>query len=173
MKRSALLMLAALALLSTTAAVVHAQDGPAPALRRYRVTYTLIDMDAGKVTGTHYAALTVVPGSPANLKAGDKIPIMVKGGKTSADSEITYLDIGLSISVSLTEQPHDLLLKSKIEHSFVAPGHTGVDDAPVIRQVVLDNSSTVTPGKSVKIGSLDVLDSTRHTEVEVTVDPNP
>ena len=137
--------------------------------KAYRVTYSVSDVENGKKTGTQHYALVVASGSKGNLKEGKRIP-MVSGatGESGAqNSQVQYIDVGVSIDASIEGQG----LKTKLELTGVADekSSAGVSD-PVIQQTMLEGMSSVTGGKAVVLGSIDVPGTTRHEEIEVTTE---
>lgn len=175
MKRSSLFL--CLGLLATLLpAAVAAQDAKSPS-HTYRITYTLTVIDGGKRTSSQHFNMTVNSnGSRATLKMGEKVPVVTgsynSSGNTS-QSQFTYLDIGLNLSALLTEDANGISLTSKVEQSSVAPAPATLPNDPVVRQMVLENTSLLTPGKPVTIGSLDVPDSNRHMDLEVVIERVP
>ncbi len=179
MKRtSTLLRFAMLALLLP--AVATAQQPPAspkPLTHTYRVTYTITVTDAGKRSGVERFSMTVSsPTNRATFKQGAKVPVatgVYNGeGKAGSQTQFTYLDVGLNVDVNLIEEANGLQLVSKVEQSSVDPVPVKIMDVsePVIRQTVLSNTSVISPGKSVVLGSLDIPDTTRHSTIEVMVE---
>ena len=167
----------------------QAQDAAAKPVHGYRVTYTLTTSDAGKRVSLDHFSMTVNTASitgqdgrttsgRGTLKIGQKVPVATgsyNDGKSAAETQFTYLDVGINIAATVTESPTGLLIASKVEQSSVAPEPvviSGVSE-PLIRQVVLDNSSTITIGKVVKVGALDMPDTQRHIDVEVSIEPLP
>jgi hypothetical protein len=152
-----------------------------PLAHTYRLTYTITVKDAGKRTGVQYYSMTIsAPTNRGTMKLGEKIPVATgsysaDGKATGAQTQFTYLDVGLNISATLTEEPNGVQIVSKVEQSSVAPVPAKILDIsePIIRQMVLENTSVVAPGKSVIIGSLDIPDTTRHSDIEVTVEQLP
>jgi hypothetical protein len=65
-----------------------------------------------------------------------------------------------------------LQLSAKVEQSSVQESApiAGVNE-PVIRQAVLETTTLAIPGKPLVLGALDLPGSTRHLDVEVTVEP--
>jgi hypothetical protein len=174
-RTSTLLRLALFA--CTLPLAAHAQDSKP--VHAYRITYTLITSDAGKRVGVEHFAMTVNTSTGhGKLKIGEKVPVATgsySDSKTNVQTQFTYLDVGINIDVTLSEASNGLLIASNVEQSSVAPERTvisGVSE-PVVRQVVLYNSSTLTPGKSVNVGSLDLPDSQRHIDIEVSIEPLP
>jgi len=178
--KSALLPVALLACLLP---VVSTAQLPTPVPTKqlahtYRLTYTLTVMEAGKRVGVQHFSLTIsAPTNRAQMKLGEKIPVATgsysaDGKATGVQTQFTYLDIGLNIDATLIEEPNGVQLHSKVEQSSVAPVPAKISDIsePIIRQMVLDNTSVIAPGKSVVLGSLDIPDSTRHSDIEVTVE---
>jgi hypothetical protein len=154
---------------------------PKPLAHSYRLTYTVTVSDAGKRTGVQHFTMTIsAPTNRMTLKMGEKIPLATgsysaDGKSTGAQTQFTYLDVGLNVDASLIEEANGVQLVSKLEQSSVAPVPVKILDVsePVIRQLVLTNTSVVTPGKAVVIGSLDIPDTTRHSDIEVTVEQMP
>jgi hypothetical protein len=108
---------------------------------------------------------------------GEKVPVATGSYSANANvqTQFTYLDVGISISATVAEDANGISLNSKVEQSSVAPVRvtiSGVSE-PVIRQMVLENTSQIVPGKSVALGSLDIPDSTSHIEIEVSVEQLP
>jgi hypothetical protein len=180
--KSTLLPVALLAcLLPRVSTAQQAPDQPKPLAHSYRLTYTLTVTDAGKRTGVQHFTMTIsAPTNRGSLKLGEKIPIATgsytaDGKSNGAQTQFTYLDVGLNIDAALTEDPNGVQLVSKIEQSSVAPVPVKILDVsePVIRQMVLSNTSVVAQGKPVIIGSFDIPDSTRHSDIEVTVEQMP
>jgi type II secretory pathway component GspD/PulD (secretin) len=136
----------------------------------YRLTYTITDSDSSQPNGARHYTLIVASGDRTVFKEGGRVPIVV--GSTAKDaserSEVQYLDVGLSINASLATSADALTLRSKLELSSLATQTTsaGARD-PDLHQTVLEDTSTLIPGKPLILGSLDTPGTTRHEEVEV------
>jgi len=178
-----------LALLTCTLPLAaHAQDATKP-VHGYRVIYTLTTSDAGKRVGLEHFAMTVNTAATTSadghtnsgrgsLKIGQKVPVSTgtySDSKSSVQTQFTYLDVGINIDATVTEGPGGLLIASKVEQSSVAPEPVVISGVaePLIRQMVLTNSSTLVPGKTVSVGSLDLPDTQRHVDIEVSVEQLP
>jgi type II secretory pathway component GspD/PulD (secretin) len=142
--------------------------------KTYRLTYTITETDDGKRVGTQHVSLVVVSGQRTTLKQGSKVPIATgsyNSGSSTAQTQFTYLDIGLNLDASLDESVNGVRLRSKVEQSGIAERTTIADvQEPVIRQTVLEGTSILTPGKPLVLGSLDLPGSTRHLDVEVVME---
>lgn len=151
--------------------IVHELDKPKP---NYRLTYTVVESENGKRIGVQHFAMAMIPGARTTLKDGSKVPVATgsySSGNTAAQTQFTYVDVGLNFDATLTVGAGGLLLKSNIEQSASAEDRTiaGVTE-PIIRQAVLTGSSTLQVGKPLTLGSLDVAASTRHLDVEVLLE---
>ena len=142
-------------------------DKPVPL---YRLTFTITQLEDGKRSGSQRYTLLASEGQRVELKEGQRVPIIT--GKAASDDAsqqtlVTYVDIGLNISATFEGS----ILKAKVEESAVADEKSTVNiQDPIIRQVSLANTATITLGKSAALGSFDIPNSTRHREVEVLVE---
>jgi hypothetical protein len=140
----------------------------------YRILYTLIDMDGAKRIGEQHYSMVVAPGQRTLLKQGSRMPVVVSSPKNPTNSEITYLDVGMNLDATLSEVSGGVSLKSKVERSSIAEERSGIGpQEPVVRQSLVEGTSFLTPGKPLTIGSIDIPDSTRHLDVEVTMEALP
>ena len=172
-----------LALLACTvpalAQTQQAPTPPKPLAHTYRLSYTLTVADAGKRIGVQHFTMTVsAPTNRGSVKMGEKVPVATgtySDAKSAAQTQFTYLDVGINIGATVAEETNGISLNSKVEQSSVAPVRvtiSGVSE-PVIRQMVLENTSIIVPGKSVSLGTMDIPDSTNHVEIEVSVEQLP
>src|ERR1700728_2440213 len=123
------------ALLACFLPVVSAaqQSQPKPLEHSYRLTYTITVTDAGKRTGVQHFTMTIsAPTNRGTLKIGEKIPVATgsyntDGKGNGAQTQFTYLDVGLNINATLTEEPNGVQLVSKLEQSSVAPIPAKID----------------------------------------------
>ena len=149
-------------------------DRPKPT---YRLTYTLTESDNGKRVGVQHFAMVVVIGQQVIMKQGDKIPVLTGAfNKDSAtqQSEFTYIDVGMNIDATLDRFAGGLRLRSQVEQSSAVPPQGGsFAQDPIIRQSRLQGTSVLTPGKPQTVGSIDIVGSTRHIDVEVIAEPIP
>jgi type II secretory pathway component GspD/PulD (secretin) len=145
--------------------------------KTYRLTYTITELDSGKSIGTQHYSMVLVTGQRTTMKQGDKIPVATgsysPSGSTAsaAETQFTYLDVGMNFDATLEELANDVRLQSKVEQSSVGPSNTiaGVQE-PVVRQTVLEGTSFLTVGKPVMLGSIDVPNSTHHFDIAVVMD---
>jgi len=148
--------------------------------KTYRLTYTITELDAGKTIGTQHFSMVVVDGQRTSVKQGDKVPVATgsySNGEASTASgsgiqtQFTYLDVGMNFDATLTALDTGSMLKTKVEQSSLGQPATiaGVVE-PVVRQTVLEGVSSLTLGKPVMIGSIDVPNSTHRFDIAVVMD---
>jgi hypothetical protein len=145
--------------------------------KTYRITYTLTELDAGKTISTRHYSMLLGNGERASLKEGNKIPIAT--GTYSADgapssaaqTQFTYLDVGMNFDTTIAVSGNSVHLKSKVESSSLGDPVTiaGVTE-PVVRQSVLDGTSVLTLDKPFMLGTIDVPNSTRHIDIAAVVE---
>jgi hypothetical protein len=141
----------------------------------YRLTYTITESDGVQNLGTRHVALIVASGGTAELKQGNRVPVMTGAngeGTSNANSQVQYMDVGLNILAVLNGAPDDLRLRTRVEQTSVAEERSGLGPQdPVIHQTSLDETSTLVQGKPVVLGSLDIPNSSRHMQIEVNSEP--
>jgi type II secretory pathway component GspD/PulD (secretin) len=141
----------------------------------HRLTYTITDIDNGKRMGAQRFTLVVVSGGKTELKQGTKVPVVtgvINEGSPTSNTQVQYLDVGLNIEASPEGRSDGLRLRTKVEQSNVAEEKSGaVMQDPVVRQTLLETTSTVVQGKPVILGSIDVPGSARRQEIEVVSEP--
>jgi type II secretory pathway component GspD/PulD (secretin) len=144
------------------------------ARKTYRLTYTITDSDSGTRIGTQRVAVVVISGGKTQVKQGSKVPIVTgtyDAGTPAQNSQVQYQDVGLNIEASVNGSANGIEVRTKIEQSSVAEEKSGMGPQdPVVRQTVLEGTSTLAPGKPLLLGSLDVPGSTRHQEIEVVAE---
>ena len=142
----------------------------------YRLTYTVSELDAGKRIGLQRFSLVIAAGAKTDLREGSRVPLVTgsyTAGAASTQSQITYIDVGLNITAALDQSTDGLNLRSKIEQSSIAPEQVAAfgGQDPIIRQNTLEGTASLSLGKPLTLGSLDIPGSTRHLDIEVTLDP--
>ncbi|MGO9337801.1 MAG: hypothetical protein ACLPY1_09865 [Terracidiphilus sp.] len=138
----------------------------------YRLTYTINESDSGKHTGAQSFTLIVASGGKTTFKQGSRVPIVTGvSGDPASGTQVQYVDVGLNIEASADGYMDGLRLRSKVEQTNVADEKSGVGTQdPIVRQTVLDGTSTLVPGKPLILGSLDVPGTTRKQEIEVVAE---
>jgi hypothetical protein len=158
----------------------QAQDDQKP-VHAYRLDFSLNELEGEKkVNSRHYSINLDVPGERQDIKIGTRVPVATGSFHAASGSEnsplvntqFQYLDIGTHISCALKEHGDELELHAESEISNVDDEQIrekyGVS-APVVRQIKIDGSTVVVPGKAIVIGSADDPTSNRQFQLEVTV----
>lgn len=138
--------------------------------KTYRLTYTITNIGNGASAGTRHISFVVADDGKTSVKQGNRVPNAtgMTSDAGSASTQMQYLDVGMSIEASVDGALDHLRLHTRVEQSSVAEGKAaaGAHD-PVIRQTSLDGVSNLEQGKTVVLGSLEVLGSGAHQEISV------
>ncbi|WP_158789283.1 hypothetical protein [Granulicella sp. L46] len=175
--QKAIIIEAPLAQLNLADKIIHDLDR---AIRTYRVTYTLTELEAGKTLSTEHYSMLLGDGEHTSMKEGNKIPIATGtysngAAATSPSSEVqtqfTYLDIGMSFDATIAVSGNGVRLRSKVEDSSLDQPVTiaGVTE-PVVRQSVLDGTSVLTLDKPFMLGTIDIPNTARHMDIAVLIE---
>jgi type II secretory pathway component GspD/PulD (secretin) len=143
--------------------------------KTYRLTYTTIETDGSKRIGVQHFSMIVAPGQRTVLKQGSKVPIATgsysANGSSGAQTQFTYIDVGMNFDATMEELANGARLRSKVEQLSMAEQTSGVGVAdPIIRQSILEGTSFLTLGKPLVLGSIDIPGSTRHLNIEVVME---
>lgn len=144
--------------------------GEAPAF--YHLLYTLTESEGSKRLGVQTFILTVSSdrdAAPSELRVGSKVPV-ASGPKDSSNPQITYVDVGLTIQARTQKAfPGGLEIFSSVEQSSIAASTDDKILQPVIRNSNLRDVAVLYPNAPVSLGAFDVPGSSRHYEVQVTM----
>jgi type II secretory pathway component GspD/PulD (secretin) len=137
-------------------------------------------MDGTKLVSTERFSVVTVSGQNTALKQGSKVPIATGSYNAvasdtkpaGAQTQFTYLDIGMTFNSTPTGLGDTVMLKANVEQSSVAPTQSGVGPQdPIILQTSLQGVFLLTNGKPVKLGTLDLPGTTHHLDVEAVAEP--
>ncbi len=186
MKRHAAVAVILITILIAGCSALSAQDEPKVAPKPeprltnwYKIEITLNEFEDGKKTNTRsYTMQAEENGKEAVMKLGDRVPI-VTGGPVRPDDEkllnvqFQYIDVGLNIAAYVRERQGRLGLTVSVDQSSVATPTQAVRVAPnqpMIRQLRMENTAFVTPGKPILVASVDDPGKANHKyTVEATV----
>jgi type II secretory pathway component GspD/PulD (secretin) len=141
----------------------------------YRLTYAITEMDGGKRVGVQHYSMVVTSGQRTVMKQGNKVPVATGSSSATqgaeAQTQFTYVDVGMNFEATLEQSGNGARLKTKVEQLGIGEERSGLGPQdPVLRQTSLEGTSFLMPGKPVILGSLDVPGSTRHLDVDVMMD---
>jgi len=171
MKRHATLAVILITILIAGCSALSAQEEPKPAPKPeprltnwYKVEITLSEFEDGKKTNTRsYTMEAEENGSPAVMKLGDRVPIVTGGPVRAEDNKLLnvqfqYIDVGLNITAYVRERQGRLGLTVSVDQSSVATPTEALRVAPnqpMIRQLKMENTAFITPGKPILVASVD------------------
>lgn len=144
--------------------IVHEFDQPP---KRYRLTYTIIDLDGTRRIGEQHYSMVALDGQKMTLKQGSKVPVTIENSKDNSN-QVTYLDIGMNFEAMVNSSGDSANLQTKVARSSLAEERSSIGPQdPIVRQSVFEGASILTMGKPVTLGSIDFPDSTRHLDIQV------
>jgi hypothetical protein len=188
MRKAATLFLIILAsAMSVQSRVCFAQENgsaktaePRKPIPAYHLEFALNELEDGKKINTRQYGMDLVaqreedPGYiraltyDKTLKIGTRVPVETEQGK------VNYMDIGTSIRCRMIEDETGTTLEAHAEVSSLVP-RSSADSYrpnttdPILRQLSIDATTVITPGKLTSLGTVDDPDSKRQFQLEVTV----
>lgn len=130
----------------------------------YRLDYSVNELEDGKKINSRQYSMNLNAGDANDIKIGARVPVEPKNGG------FQYLEIGTNIWCRLKERGGSLALEVRAEISNIAaPDQQAQQSWPVVRQVQINASTVVIPGKPVPLGLVDDPSSRRQFQLEVTV----
>jgi hypothetical protein len=147
--------------------------------KTYRLTYTVTEMDGTKKIGSQRFAMVLTDAQKTSLNQGSHVPVATGyysgGNGPAAQTNFTYVDVGMNFDATLYATGSGAKLNSKVtQTSYVdEKSPDGSQNNPVRRDLTLEGSSMLAPGKPATLGSMDIPGSTRHLDVEVVMEYVP
>jgi 3D (Asp-Asp-Asp) domain-containing protein len=129
----------------------------------YRLDFTVTELEDGKKINTRQYSMNLNTDDANAIKIGTRVPVEAKQG------EFQYIDVGTDIWSRLKERDNGLLLEVRCEISnFAIPDQANrTNSMPLIRQLKINASTVVLPGKPIIVGSVDDPNSKRQFQLEV------
>jgi hypothetical protein len=139
----------------------EAQEKP---INAYRLDFSVNELEDGKKINSRQYSMNLNSGDTNQIRIGTRVPVEAKQG------EFTYLDVGTTIKSRLREHDNGLMLDVWCDVSnFALPDQQNQNPHPAVRQLQINASTTVFPGKPMMVGSVDDPNSKRQFQLEVTV----
>jgi hypothetical protein len=147
----------------------------------YRLHYTLTEMNGSKQVDVQHLSLTVAPGqSNNNINLSSRVPVPAVPHSPNAatsgtatigvQTQFQYLDVGTRISAFVKMLYEGVQITTSVNQSRLAEVPVGDGTMTIIRQANLDSSVILSPGKLVRVGSMDVPGSTQHFDVDLMLE---
>jgi hypothetical protein len=128
----------------------------------YRLDFSVNEIDDGKKVNTRQYSINLNTDDANEVKIGTRVPVEAKQG------EFQYIDVGTRIWSRVKERENGLLLEVRSEISnFAVPDQAGKNSMPLLRQLAINASTVVVPGKAMVVGSVDDPNSKRQFQLEV------
>jgi len=181
-KRTVVIALAVIGLISGSGLCRAQEDAHKPEAKppqAFHLDFSLNELEDGKKINTRQYSMNVlaVPSGPRlpigyekDLKIGTRVPV-------ETDGKTEYLDIGTSIRAEIFADDSGLIaLDARAEVSSLVPRsekdpspYPTAGRNPILRQLQIQSSGTITLGKLTSLGTVDDPDSKRQFQLEVTV----
>ena len=143
----------------------------------YRLTFTVSQFDGTRKLGSSDYTMTLLDGQRSTLKQGLRIPVQTGRydvSSTVSESQMTYLDIGLSFDATLNSNGSGATLREKVEQSSLPDGQTTpASNDPTLHQTVMEGVTSLQLGRTTSLGTLDSVGPNRRTEVDVKLEKLP
>lgn len=184
MRKSGVVQVVAIVVLMSFGGLSRAQENApktneaAKPPEAYHVDFSLNELQDGKKINTRQYAMNVlaVPSGPRlpigyekDLKIGTRIPI-----ETGQD-KFEYFDVGTNIRCQIFASESGIIsLDARADVSSLVPTsekdqYAPAGRNPIVRQLQIQSSGTVTLGELISLGTVDGPDSKRQFQLEVTV----
>jgi hypothetical protein len=134
----------------------------------YKVEYRIRDgSDAASKNGRRYTMLLDTTGR-GTFKVGERVPVA-----SGANTQFSYLDVGVNIDTNVKEQDGKVGLFSSMDISTLVerkqqPG-SAVLPNPTVAQIRIVVTTQVVPGKPTLIASIDDPVTQHHFDIEAVV----
>lgn len=139
-----------------------ATEAVTKAASAYRLDFSVNEMDEGKKVNTRQYSLNLNADDANEIKIGTRVPVEAKQG------EFQYIDVGTRIWSRVKERDNGLLLEVRSEISnFAVPDQPEKNRMPLLRQLAINASTVVVPGKPMVVGSVDDPNSKHQFQLEV------
>jgi hypothetical protein len=134
--------------------------------KAYQLDFVLKELEEGKVVNSrNYSMMVTLVAGAGSIRSGDKVPVVTKSG---AQSEYTYLDVGVNIDcAAVLETQGKLTLSVKADISSAQPEST----RPLVRNTRWSSNVIVSLRKATVLFTADDTSSKRRMQLELTAAP--
>ena len=157
-------------------AIAGAQETPKrPIQKIYKVVFLIYEVEDGKKINERTYTLPVnnIDGNPreSSMRVGTRVPVAT--ATTTSDKTVwQYVDVGLTIDCSVTEQDNKFIVHGDVELSSLVLPDQGTaprsDGNPVLRRIRQTFTTLVLPGKPTLVTTSDDINSKKRLQLEVT-----
>lgn len=133
----------------------------------YRLDYSVNELEGGKKINTRQYTQNLTVGDANSIKIGARVPV----DTNTKNGEFQYLDVGTNIWSRLMDRGSVLTLEVRADFSNIAAmdqSSATQQSRPVVRQVQINGSTVLLPGKPMLIGLVDDPTSKKQFQLEVT-----
>lgn len=136
----------------------------------FKLAFVMYELDDAKRTNQRdYMMIGRTDNQPSSIRVSTRVPVYTE------EKKMTYVDAGLTIRCSMKEQVDrrvqlhcDLELSSFVRPEQIAISGNAGPAAPVFRTTRMDSWALLTLGKPAILNTVDDINSTKRTQIEVT-----
>jgi len=160
-----------------------AKPAEPPAPKYFRLDFVVKELESGKVLNSRAYSMTIsTDPQKSSIRAGSRVPVSTKSG---ANSESTYIDIGVNIDCSFAKEVQNQLALNVAADISTAANDTSTVPAglggglanapglPIIRQNKWTGNVLAPLRKATTIFSADDAATKRQMQLELTATPLP
>ena len=132
-------------------------------IRAYRLDFAINELEDGRKINSRQYSLDLNANDANAIEIGTRVPVEAKQG------EMQYIDLGTNIWSRVKERDNGLALEVRAAvTSFASPDQAGRNSMPLLRQMKINGSTLIAPGRPTVVGSVDDPNSKRQFQLEVT-----
>jgi len=143
------------------------KEAPSPKTKvTYRIDFKIYEVEDGKrINQREYSLLASTNSPPSSIRVGTRVPVTLEEKKTS------YMDVGVDLDCRLYLEKDRLWGNFNVNISSFALPEQNADPraggSPVVRSVRQGVETSLTPGRSLVLTSIDDVNSKKRTIIEV------
>ncbi len=152
---------------------------PTPDTSVYKVDFVVAEVEDGKRVNTRTYTLMMEEGKQARANVATRVPVptgpsisaSTSGVNPLVNSQIQYMDVGLSLTFRFLQQGEYLMMSGGYNiDTFAMPEEAQGNTLrlPVTRRISSDVGAAILPGKPTIISSVDDTNSRKRYQLEVT-----
>jgi hypothetical protein len=140
----------------------------------YRLDFSFNELEDGKKINTRHYSMNLTSDNSNEIKIGSRVPVStasITDNHNNPATQYQYVDIGTNVWAQFrptgNDDEEELIIRSEVSDLDLSAQARSSN--PVIRQIKIQGSTLLVPGRTMVIGSMDDPNSKRQFQLEVTV----
>lgn len=140
----------------------------------YRLDFSFNELEDGKKMNTRHYSMNLTSDNSNEIKIGSRVPVSTASitDNNNPTTQYQYVDIGTNVWAQLrptgNNDEEELIVRSEVSDLDLS-AQARSSSNPVIRQIKIQGSTLLVPGRTMVIGSMDDPNSKHQFQLEVTV----